>query len=330
MSGSVRQITSIEDAISLVRWSETKLADLNGNLTGYRDIFPKYTWFRGQANSSWLLVPTAFRRYDNDKGQLLYGEHETGLVRNFKLHLAYSNEGMQDTFDWLCLMQHHGCPTRILDWSENILTALYFAVQEDLENDDLPGALFALNSLKLNYHTSPDANNGCTILRAGDLPVWIRAEIAEFASRDALVCRLNDERPSGVTKVRASIKGDAHKFTKYLSRPVAVHPRYIHPRLLRQQSAFVLHGGSYACTDESLSRPILLEELNETVTHFQFLEKFEIAAEKKATIRKDLQALGIHVASLFPELEYQAKFIRDEVRIPRDAFRTPRSRPRQP
>lgn len=44
-------------------------------------------------------------------------------------------------------MQHHGTPTRLLDWTENVLIALYFAVKDSPEVD---GEIWTLYPLRLN------------------------------------------------------------------------------------------------------------------------------------------------------------------------------------
>ena len=46
--------------------------------------------------------------------------------------------------EWLMLCQHYGIPTRLLDWTMDILVALYFACASE-ENKDKDGALFVCN-----------------------------------------------------------------------------------------------------------------------------------------------------------------------------------------
>ena len=56
-------------------------------------------------------------------------------------------------FEVLVTMQHYLAPTRLLDWTENLLVALHFAVTET-DDDDRDAALWILNARRLNYYTS--------------------------------------------------------------------------------------------------------------------------------------------------------------------------------
>ncbi len=62
-------------------------------------------------------------------------------------------------WEWISLAQHYRVPTRLLDWSENPLVALYFAVEvdEDSNGAQVDGRVWALNPLQLNQSSYADA-----------------------------------------------------------------------------------------------------------------------------------------------------------------------------
>lgn len=99
-------------------------------------------WWRGQSKIEWPLIPGIFRRSD------AYAEADIAHQFMRKALCRYNNcPRSSDGPEWLFLMQHHRLPTRLLDWSESILVALYFATNENAEDD---GAVYALLPHELN------------------------------------------------------------------------------------------------------------------------------------------------------------------------------------
>ena len=90
-------------------------------------------WFRGHEQAGWQLTPKLYRGSEVEVNQRF--KFEEDLRGEFKRRGSQLVEGLRfpdydDEWGWYGLMQHYGAPTRLLDWSDGALIALYFAVRE--------------------------------------------------------------------------------------------------------------------------------------------------------------------------------------------------------
>lgn len=92
---------------------------------------PHGKWlYRGQIDFSWGLIPKLDRPYFLLKrGGLSRSKYETWLLSQFKRRSRpFLKVIPQNDWEWTALAQHHGLPTRMLDWTTNPLVALFFSI----------------------------------------------------------------------------------------------------------------------------------------------------------------------------------------------------------
>src|SRR5262249_49577051 len=98
-------------------------------------ISQKKGWiFRGQRNASWLLETTLERVVRRLNGTIKQHARkvEVCLLREFMRRFHHYSDYVpreNDEIEWFALMQHHGAPTRLLDWTMSIYVATYFALE---------------------------------------------------------------------------------------------------------------------------------------------------------------------------------------------------------
>lgn len=100
-------------------------------------------WFRGQSDASWDLLPSSHR----DDAVL-----ESVRLAHFRMKAGTRHQRCPHASDhvgWLALARHYGLRTRLLDWTDSLAVAVFFAVE--MERRDVDAAVWILNPAVLNH-----------------------------------------------------------------------------------------------------------------------------------------------------------------------------------
>ncbi|MCH8854198.1 MAG: FRG domain-containing protein, partial [Planctomycetes bacterium] len=108
-------------------------------------LYGQSFYFRGQLDASWPLSTSIEREYDD----VMRLREESRILDEFKrrahVHLDTVPDA-NDPLEWLAILQHHGAPTRLLDFTKNVYIAAFFAVAYRREERQTDAALWAVNS----------------------------------------------------------------------------------------------------------------------------------------------------------------------------------------
>ncbi|OBQ67807.1 FRG domain-containing protein [Mesorhizobium erdmanii] len=204
-------------------------------------------WFRGQSDASHQLTPgvlrdttliTDGRGLPIRKGQIITasGSEVTGLnpermLAEFRRQARpFLERPLTNEFEWMFLAQHHGLPTRLLDWSTNALVALYFAVASvpaSAESGDGDDAC--------QEFLDPSGNE----YRDDGFAVYV----IDPGEINALVCQISDP---------IDIASEPERWAHYLQPtdnpgayfPICVVSPHISSRIRSQSGVFTLHGSN--------------------------------------------------------------------------------------
>jgi hypothetical protein len=122
-------------SLTVSSWRELDEAIADTSWCNHENRVHSTLVFRGLARSSYRNI-SSLARLTGD-----YPALERHLLRNFRKYAHRERPG-NTTWDWLALAQHHGLPTRLLDWTYSPLVALHFATATW---HDEPSALWAVD-----------------------------------------------------------------------------------------------------------------------------------------------------------------------------------------
>ncbi len=191
-------------------------------------------------------------------------EQEGHLLRNFRKYALFSTDAENSSWTWLALAQHHGLPTRLLDWTHSPYVALHF-VTDDPAHFGQDGIVWCVDYTRTNRL----------------LPTGLRALLHEEGSDLLTVDMLNRAAPTVADFDRLA----AEDFVAFWEPPS------LDERIVNQYALFSLMSSPSARLDHWLER------------HPDCFRRIVIPAALKWEVRDKLDQANITERVLFPGLD---------------------------
>ena len=254
----------------------------------------KLRYFRGHSKQSFQLKPSIFR----NPGWI--GNEDT-MLKELILRCPNDFAGRPTMFQCLVKMQHYGLPTRLLDVTSNPLVALYFAC-ESHGDEDGEVIVFDYDVGEVKYFDSDTVSVISNLSRRPSEFVVPDLPAIPNATKDDLVNSFNELEV--IKRLLHDIGSDKPHFLpkvlrEDLLRVVCVKPLLDNPRIIRQEGGFLLYG----CNNTKLEPA----PLDEKVTS----GRFTINCDEKQNLLNHLRSLGISRATMYPDIEQVAKYVKD-------------------
>ena len=129
--------------IPISSWSELNERLYEGSWSEPLNRFRSPFAFRGESNSAYTLKTSLARLAPAPE------KIESHLLRNFRKYALRDAVPDDSIWNWLAVAQHHGLPTRLLDWTYSPFVALHFATVA-LESYDVDGVIWCVDFVKSN------------------------------------------------------------------------------------------------------------------------------------------------------------------------------------
>ncbi len=222
--------------------------------------------YRGRALAGEGLE-TSLQRLGGDPAAL-----EGPLIRSFRRYARRGDVPYDSTWNWLALAQHHGLPTRLLDWTYSPYVALHFATTT-LERLDEDGVVWMLDYVRAHEQ----------------LPASL-VEVLGGEGANLFTAEMLDQAARRRRDLDALAEDD--DFVLFLEPPS------LDDRIVNQYALFSLMSSAEASLDEWCER------------HGDLVRKIVVPAELKWEVRDKLDQANVTERVLFPGLDGLSRWLR--------------------
>jgi hypothetical protein len=219
--------------------------------------------FRGRWDAGDDLS-TSLTRLGGDSARL-----EIPMLRAFRKYAARDEVPVDSLWNWLALAQHHGLPTRLLDWTYSPFVALHFATTKR-ESYDRDGVVWMIDYVRAHE----------------EAPGKLRSRLEE------------EEANLFTTEMLGNVASGLREFDKLgADFVVFVEPPSFDERIVNQYALFSLMAGADASLDEWVA------------DHPELVRRIVIPGEVKWEVRDKLDQANLTERVLFPGLDGLSRWV---------------------
>ena len=233
-------------------------------------------FYRGHANTNYQLLPSLFRQ--NQKSEEDYWKLERRMFYDFQNRAVKLYERDHSDWDILFHMQHHGVPTRLLDWTSVLGVAIYFALLDYDDNKNDNPCIWLLNPYALNHATWG----------------YYRLFNTKYLAREE---EKNRSYEYGELLLESHPAQEQNKKRVLWDTPLAINDHQRSERMFAQSGWFTIHGNDMRPIEETFKN------------RDDIIRKIEIPTAVIQPAKSFLDFAGINHNKIFPDLDGLAKSI---------------------